>query len=259
MRVEITALAKRLTPTATGALERAAKHAASEAHHEVTIDHVLLQILSVGGEDAQELLSAAGADRDEAKIATRIRLSTLRDGNGGRPGFAKELWPWIEGAWLLASTELAEHRLRTGALLWAAARHAAELDHAAGPLAKLADMKAEAVHAALAKSPESTEAFDLAELEKLGKEVRAEHEAVVRGEIEREREEEAKAVAEAKAQAIADAKADAAAKASAMAQAAAKQAAAAAWAAADAAQKAAEAEAAVAEAEAEADTDSEPD
>ena len=172
MRVEIKALAKRLTKTASSALERAVKDAAEEGHAEVTIAHVVLQIVSVKDEDAEALLAAIGSSRAEARKAALVALSELKSGGGGRPAFAPSLWPWIEGGWLLAATELAEHRARSGALLWAAARHAKALDHEAGALAPLADLDAAKVSAALEKSPESSEAFGLGELEAWGRSIR---------------------------------------------------------------------------------------
>ncbi|MCB9595864.1 MAG: hypothetical protein H6719_24295 [Sandaracinaceae bacterium] len=253
MRVEIKTLAKRLTKTASAALERAAKDAAEKGNPEVTIDHVVLQILAVQDEDAHLLLEAAGSSRADARKDTMVRLSRLKSGGTGRPGFHKALWPWIEGGWLLASTELAQHRARSAALLWAAARHGEALGHAAGPLAALGKLDGAAVRAAVATSPESTEAFDLDELEKMAVAARKEEADRARGEIEREREEEAKAVAEARAQTDAEAAAQEAAQAEAAARAAAAEAARMAWSAAEAAaaarERAAEAAARLAAAE----------
>lgn len=192
MKVEIKALAKRLTKTANDALERAAKDAADKGHAEVGIDHVVLQVLSVQDEDAELLLAAAGRERADARREAMTRVAAAAKGSG-RPGFAASLWPWIEGAQLLAATELAQHRVRSGALLWAAARHAKALDHRAGPLEPLADLDAATVRDALKTSAESSEAFDLDELEELGQKARADQKARVRGEIERQKEEEAKA------------------------------------------------------------------
>ncbi len=239
MRVDIKALAKRLTKTANAALERAAKDAAEKGHAEVTIDHVVLEILSVKDEDAEALLAAAGGARADARKDTLVRLGALKKGSG-RPGFAKSLWPWVEGAWLLASTELAQHRARSGALLWAAAKHADALHHDAGPLAALAKLDAGAVRAALASSPESSEALDLDALETLGLAAREAEAERARGAIEREREEEAREVARARAEAEIEAAEKAAALAEAAAKAAAAEAAAKAWSAAEAAAEARE-------------------
>ncbi len=240
MRVDIKALAKRLTKTANGALERAAKDAAEKGHGEVTIDHVILELLSVRDEDAEALLAAAGSSRADARKETLARIGGAKAGHTGRPGFAKALWPWVEGAWLLASTELAQHRARSGALLWAAARHAEALHHAPGPLAPLAKLDAAAVRAALAQSPESAEALDLDALEELARAAKDEEAARVRGEIEREREEEAREAARARAEAEAAAAEREAAAAEAAAKAAAAEAAAKAWSAAEAAAEARE-------------------
>jgi len=237
MRVEIKALAKRLTQTANAALERAAKDAAEKGHAEVGIDHVVLQLLSVRDEDAELLLAAAGRDRADARKEAMTRVASAAKGSG-RPGFAASLWPWVEGAQLLASTELAQHRVRSGALLWAAGRHAQALNHPAGPLKPLADLDAATVRDALKTSAESSEAFDLDALEALYEEARADEEARVRGEIEKQKEEEAKAAEKAAQQAEATEAAKAAEEAEARAKAAAAKAAKEAWEAAEAAQAA---------------------
>ena len=65
---------------------------------------------------------------------------------------------------VMTSTELDQNRARTGALVWAAARHTESLEAANEALTA---MKAATVRAALAPSPESAELFDLGELEKL--------------------------------------------------------------------------------------------
>jgi len=239
MRVEIKALAKRLTKTASAALERAAEDAAGKGHAEVGIDHVVLQLLSVQDEDAELLLAAAGKERGDARKEAMTRVASASKGSG-RPGFAASLWPWVEGAQLLASTELAQHRIRSGALLWAAGRHAKDLNHPAGPLKPLAELDAATVRDALKTSAESSEAFDLDELEALGHKARADQAARVRGEIEKQKEEEAQAAEKAAQQAEASRAAEEAEQAEARAKAAAAKAASEAWEAAEAAQAAKE-------------------
>jgi len=235
MRVDIKALAKRLTKTASSALERAVKDASDKGHAEVTIDHVVLQLLLVQDEDAERLLEAAASSRAEARHETLVALSRLKSGASERPSFSDALWPWIEGACLLAAVELAQHRVRSGALLWAAARHAEGLDHPAGGLAPLAALDAAAIREALVKSPESSESFDLDELEALGQAAREERVAEGRGELEREREEELRAAEKAAAEGQAHAALEEAARAEARAKEAAAEAAKKAWSAAEAA------------------------
>jgi len=202
MRVDITGLAKRLTQTASDALERAAGYAKEKGHGEVTVDHVLFQILAVKDEDAELLLAAAGLDRDVVLTATRRRVAGHSGGHAGRPGFAKALWPWIEGAWLLSSVELEQNRLRTGALLWAAARHGNTLDATAAQT--LSAMKPSAVRDALAPSAESGELFGLGELEMLGRAAEDAGVAKAREKIVETRAAAAKAAADAEAAKVAE-------------------------------------------------------
>ncbi|MBC7171669.1 MAG: type VI secretion system ATPase TssH, partial [Polyangiaceae bacterium] len=99
-------------------LEAAVARAASSQHAEVTVEHVLQQILAAEDGDAAAILRHVGEDR--LALTTRVErvLNHAHTGSSARPVFARSLFEWFEDAWLFASLELQDQRLRSGALLF---------------------------------------------------------------------------------------------------------------------------------------------
>ncbi|MFN0062478.1 MAG: type VI secretion system ATPase TssH [Myxococcaceae bacterium] len=115
MRVDPKALLRRLTPSCTRFLESALAKASS-GFYEVTPEHLLRALLD--DEKAEACALVAELKIDRSKLMDRIDrfLGDLRQGNAGRPVFAQSVFDWVEDAWLLASAERGELRLRSGVL-----------------------------------------------------------------------------------------------------------------------------------------------
>src|SRR4051812_48987763 len=120
MRVEPKALVRRLTPTATRYLEMAAGKAVGAQHYEIDVEHMLLSMLSDAEGECAGLLKQLGQNRDRWQSEVERALSRLRAGNPKRPAVANNLFQWMEDAWLTASVEFGEVRLRSGVLLYQA-------------------------------------------------------------------------------------------------------------------------------------------
>ncbi|WP_434391619.1 type VI secretion system ATPase TssH [Melittangium boletus] len=116
IRVEPKALVRRLTPTATRALETAVARASTGRFYEIMVEHLLVQMLESEDSDVSRLLRHFQVDR--LRVASRLEriLQGVRSGNGGRPVFSESLFQWFEEAWLVASVEQGATRLRSGAL-----------------------------------------------------------------------------------------------------------------------------------------------
>ncbi|MGD8860674.1 MAG: type VI secretion system ATPase TssH [Myxococcales bacterium] len=117
MRVEPKSLVRRLTATGTRLLEAAAGKAVGSQHYEIDVEHVLLCMLEQEDGEAAMLLEHHGQSRAEAVSQVERALTRLRSGNPGRPVIADSVLQWMEDAWLTASVELGEVKLRSGALL----------------------------------------------------------------------------------------------------------------------------------------------
>jgi type VI secretion system protein VasG len=118
MRADPRALVRCLTPSATRALEAAAGKAVSAQHGEVDVEHLLLCMLEPDDGEAALLLQAIGVNRPRLRTAVETALSRVRAGQGKRPVIAENVFNWIEDAWLTASLDLGEVKLRSGALLY---------------------------------------------------------------------------------------------------------------------------------------------
>ncbi|MDC0711156.1 type VI secretion system ATPase TssH [Stigmatella sp. ncwal1] len=117
MRVDPQALVKRLTPTATRHLEAAVGRASGSHCHEIVVEHLLAQLLAL--EDSEVVVLLRRFEVDPKQLAGRVErvLQDLRTGSAGRPVFSESVFQWLEDAWLLASVELGDSRLRSGLLV----------------------------------------------------------------------------------------------------------------------------------------------
>src|SRR4029078_11588747 len=104
--------------SATRTLEAAAGKAVSAQHGEIDVEHLLLCLLEPDDGEAALLLPAIGCNRPKLRTQVETALSRMRGGAGKRPVIAENVFNWIEEAWLTASLELGEVKLRSGALLY---------------------------------------------------------------------------------------------------------------------------------------------
>ena len=115
--VEPKTLVRRLTPTATKALEACVSRAASSRCYEITVEHLLLELCSSEDGDAARILYQFEQDRVRLLGRLEKAVSGLRQGNAGKPTFSGSLFQWMEDAWTVSSLETDSTRLRSGALL----------------------------------------------------------------------------------------------------------------------------------------------
>ncbi|MEM9188096.1 MAG: type VI secretion system ATPase TssH [Myxococcota bacterium] len=116
MRVDQRSLLKLLTPTTTKAVHSAVVRAGNSEHYDVTVEHVLHELLNDDRGDVATILRHF----DKNPIAFRGRvervLEALKGGNHSKPALSTSLFNWIEDAWLYASVERGQMALRSGML-----------------------------------------------------------------------------------------------------------------------------------------------
>ncbi len=117
MRVEARALVRKLTPTATRALEAAVGRAAGAGCYEIAVEHLLAQLLEPDEGDVARVFHNWSVDRKKLGGRVERELQRLKTGNPGRPVISESVFNWIEDAWLAASVELGATSLRTAHLL----------------------------------------------------------------------------------------------------------------------------------------------
>ncbi len=117
--VEFKGLVDRLNPACRDALENAAGTCLSRMHYEITVEHMLAKLLEDPKGDLQLILKQL--DIDPARLARALEqtIEGFKTGNSGRPQFSGLLPELFADAWLIASVELFEQSIRSGALLTA--------------------------------------------------------------------------------------------------------------------------------------------
>jgi len=119
MSTSLKTLVSKLDDTCRTAAERAAAITMARGHHEVDIEHVLLALLEVADSDVGVLcrrfdVSTSGLTRDLER-----ELQGFKTGNTRTPVFSSRLPTLFEHAWLIASLDAHDARIRSAHLLLA--------------------------------------------------------------------------------------------------------------------------------------------
>jgi len=119
MNTNLKALIATLNPTTRRALEAAANVALSRTHHDIDIEHVLLQLIDVADSDLAAILKAYDVDTGKLESDLFDSLALFRTGNTRNPVLSPNIPLWLESAWLKASIDYGATQLRSGYLLFA--------------------------------------------------------------------------------------------------------------------------------------------
>ncbi len=118
MSVQPKTLVNRMTPTARQMFEAAIGRAASSQHYEVTIEHLLRQMIEPEDGDIAAIYLHFGRNRNPLKNRIEKILQHMKSGSSGRPVFTGNLWKWVQDAWTYGSLEFGASRIRTGHLFY---------------------------------------------------------------------------------------------------------------------------------------------
>lgn len=119
IRIELPALVNRLHPIGRHVLESAAALCISKQGAEITVPQVLLQALETPLSDVRLILAKADVNIDTLKMLLDEGSQDSQPYPQSYPSFSPLLVEWLQDGWLLASTELQQNQLRSGALLLA--------------------------------------------------------------------------------------------------------------------------------------------
>jgi type VI secretion system protein VasG len=115
--VDIKGLMQRLNPFCTQALHAAAGRCVARGHCEVTPEHLFQELLADERGDWCRILAAKGVPPPGLRQALDGFLEACPAGSPGKPVFAPALLELLQEAWLVASIELGDTRIRSGAVL----------------------------------------------------------------------------------------------------------------------------------------------
>ncbi len=117
IRVDIKALIERLNPYCVNCLEAAAGMCVARTHYEVTVEHVLSKLIDSPQTDIPLILKQFDIDPGRLQKALDRTMEDFNTGNAAKPVFSPLLLDWLQDAWLVASVDMGEARLRSGAML----------------------------------------------------------------------------------------------------------------------------------------------
>jgi type VI secretion system protein VasG len=119
MTINLKSLIGKLDTPTRKAMESAANVALSRTHHEVDIEHVLLELLAASDGDLLRILKAYHVDAQRLQADLLDSLDHFRTGNTRNPVLSRNILRWLESAWLAASVNDGAERLGSGYLLLA--------------------------------------------------------------------------------------------------------------------------------------------
>ncbi len=119
IQIDLATLVKRLAPFAKQALEAAASECMSQQAAEITVSHVLIQMLAIPRSDFRVVAERAEIGTDDLRQALTVENYATARSADSYPSFSPMLVEWLKEAWLLASAEMQQTELRGGVLLLA--------------------------------------------------------------------------------------------------------------------------------------------
>lgn len=119
IQIDLATLVKRLNPLTKQALEMAASECMSQQTSEITVAHVLLQMLATPRSDFRVIAERAEISGEELRQALTVENYAAARSSDSYPSFSPMLVEWLKEAWLLASAEMQQTELRGGVLLLA--------------------------------------------------------------------------------------------------------------------------------------------
>ncbi|MFT5502956.1 MAG: type VI secretion system protein VasG [Gammaproteobacteria bacterium] len=117
MKPNLQGLISRLNPYCTRALEGASGLCVNRSHYEVSVEHILLQLMEDERSDIPLLLAHFDIDPSVWVKQLQQELEGLKNGNPGKPVFSSALLNLFEDAWIASSVHLGQSQIRSGALL----------------------------------------------------------------------------------------------------------------------------------------------
>ncbi len=117
--VGIKPLLGRLNEYCRKKLEASAGMCVARSHYEITVEHVIWQMLEDSSCDFALILSHYSMDIRGLKSRLNNALEALSSGNSAKPVFSPRLIEWYQESQLAGSVELGEPRIRSGSLFLA--------------------------------------------------------------------------------------------------------------------------------------------
>ncbi|MHB9030389.1 MAG: type VI secretion system ATPase TssH [Candidatus Latescibacterota bacterium] len=117
--VDMKGLLLRLNSYCTNQLQAAAGLCVSRTHYEISVEHFLLKLLEESRADCPLILQKSNIEVGRMIKSIEEVLEDYKAGNSGKPVFSPLLLDLVQESWLIASIDLEERSIRSGAVLLA--------------------------------------------------------------------------------------------------------------------------------------------
>ncbi|EMU6539331.1 type VI secretion system ATPase TssH [Escherichia albertii] len=119
IQIDLPTLVKRLNLFSRQSLEMAASECMSQQAAEITVSHVLMQMLAMPRSDLRVITRQSDIGMEELCQALTVEKYPTARSADSYPAFSPMLVEWLKESWLLASAEMQHSELRGGVLLLA--------------------------------------------------------------------------------------------------------------------------------------------
>ncbi|EKW84213.1 putative chaperone protein clpB [Escherichia coli 97.1742] len=109
IQIDLPTLVKRLNLFSRQALEMAASECMSQQAAEITVSHVLIQMLAMPRSDLRVITRQGDIGMEELRQALTVENYTTARSADSYPAFSPMLVEWLKEGWLLASAETQRH------------------------------------------------------------------------------------------------------------------------------------------------------
>jgi len=119
LQIDLRTLVGKLNSTTRNALEAATGLCLSRTHYDVEIEHWLVKLIEQSDTDIEAILQHYDVDLARLQRDLTTSLDSFKTGNGRPPALSPKIVDLGRDAWLLASLDYGETKLRSGHLLCA--------------------------------------------------------------------------------------------------------------------------------------------
>ncbi|MBC8440589.1 MAG: type VI secretion system ATPase TssH [Deltaproteobacteria bacterium] len=119
VNVDTKSLLLHLNDFCTNTLHTGAGLCVSRTHYEVFVEHFILKLLEDSRSDLSMIFQQFEIETGAVQKKIEAALEEFKTGNSGKPVFSPRLLDLFQDGWMIASIELDERKIRSGAILLA--------------------------------------------------------------------------------------------------------------------------------------------
>ncbi|WP_321493572.1 type VI secretion system ATPase TssH [uncultured Desulfobacter sp.] len=119
VNVDTKSLLLHLNDFCTNTLQTGAGLCVSRTHYEVTVEHFILKLTEDSRSDISLIFQQFDIEPGAVQKKIEAALEEFKTGNSGKPVFSPRLLDLFQDGWMVASIELDERKIRSGAILLA--------------------------------------------------------------------------------------------------------------------------------------------